>query len=318
MAAFAGHSSLRAWRSRPDRDELRDHLQDAALAAASPSAAPAGPEAALRAAVARALAGDAHWAAPGAVSWVESTGSTNADLVAVGQRARAEPAPIAARMLRMAHRQTGGRGRLARGWSTPPEAGFAVSLGFALPLAPAALSGFALVCGLAVHTVLQALGAPVRLKWPNDVLGPDGRAKLGGILVEIVQLDAVRTWVVVGIGLNLRAGAALSAQWGRAIADLESLGLGAIDRFALAAALAAALEARIDAFVGAGFAPFVADFDIAHAFHRRRVTIDGDGAQAWSGVCEGVDARGEVLVRRADGRLVQVLSGDVSMAALEN
>lgn len=272
---------------------------------------------AVQAAVMRALPGAADWRMPGAVSWVEETGSTNADLMAIGQQARAERSPIAPRMLRMARRQTGGRGRLARGWTTPADASLAMSIGMALPLVPAALSGLTLVCGLAVHAAARALGASVQLKWPNDVLSGDGRAKLGGILVEIVQLDAQRTWVVIGIGVNLRAGEQLSAQWGRAIADLAALGAPDVDAVELGVAILAELEARVAQFVADGFAPFVDAFNDAHAFHGRMVSIDRDGVASSRGVCVGVDANGEVLIRSADGAIAHVLSGEVSMAAVE-
>ena len=271
----------------------------------------------VQAAVLRALPAAPAWAVPGAVSWVEETGSTNADLMAVGQQARAERSPIVARMLRMARRQNAGRGRLARGWTTPADAGLAMSIGMALPLVPTALSGFTLVCGLAVHAALRTAGAAVRLKWPNDVLSDDARAKVGGILVEIVQLDARRTWVVTGIGINLRAADQLSAQWGRAIADVAALGAPQADAVELAAAIVAELEARVAVFVADGFAPFVEDFNAAHAFHGRPVVLTQDGAPASHGVCVGVDARGEVLIRGADGAVAHVLSGEVSMAAME-
>ncbi len=279
------------------------------LAACSPAA--------LRAEVVRALPDDARWHAPEAVTAVDETGSTNADLVALAQRARAERRPVPARALRVAQRQTAGRGRLARAWSTPADAGLAMSIGLHTLLAPAALSGFALVCGLAVHAALADFGVDARLKWPNDIVAPDARAKLGGILVEIVQIDAGQTWVVVGIGINLRAGAVLSAQLGRAITDLDALGARGVETPLLAARIVAQLETRFGAFERAGFAPFVDAFDRCHAFHDAEVAIARDAVALLRGRCIGVDARGEVMIRCADGHIERVLSGEVSLSAAE-
>jgi BirA family biotin operon repressor/biotin-[acetyl-CoA-carboxylase] ligase len=73
-----------------------------------------------------------------------------------------------------------------------------------------------LVAGLAAR---QALGSPVRLKWPNDLVV--GELKVGGILVE-----AVGDVVVAGVGVNLwwpdpieGAGALLGADPGPEAAD---------------------------------------------------------------------------------------------------
>src|SRR5690606_21125731 len=44
----------------------------------------------------------------------------------------------------------------------------------------------------------------LRIKWPNDLLGPDGR-KVAGILAEMELGQGRVRYVVVGIGLNLTA-----------------------------------------------------------------------------------------------------------------
>jgi BirA family biotin operon repressor/biotin-[acetyl-CoA-carboxylase] ligase len=54
-----------------------------------------------------------------------------------------------------------------------------------------------LVAGLAMRAALGSLGADVRLKWPNDLMDPDG-AKVGGLLSEMS--DGV---LVIGVGVNL-------------------------------------------------------------------------------------------------------------------
>lgn len=268
---------------------------------------------AVRAELARALPLDMRWQEPQAVTVVDETGSTNADLVEFARTCLAERGPLPERMLRIARRQSAGRGRLTRSWRTPVGAGLAMSIGLSLPLAPARLGGFALVCGLAAHAALADFGLDVRLKWPNDIVDRQRHAKLGGILVELVQLAADRTWVVVGIGLNLRGGAALEGELGRAVGDLETLAGMSIEADLLAARIVAQLETRLPDFERAGFAPYAEVFDRVHALHERAVSVLGAPGIA-GGQCVGVDRRGEVLVRRADGRLERLLSGEVSLA----
>jgi len=111
-----------------------------------------------------------------------------------------EPAGLAV----LARRQTAGRGSRGRSWSSPSD-GLALSV-LLRPASPAATAGqWALLAGVAMHQALARFlpdGAPLALKWPNDVL-LDGR-KLGGILVESATGEDGRiAWVVLGFGANL-------------------------------------------------------------------------------------------------------------------
>ena len=125
----------------------------------------------------------------------------------------------------LASRQWSGRGQLRRSWVSEPGNLFAA---WRLPPSPqpwqnmvSVLAGWALCLGLA------ELGAPVRLKWPNDIL-LHGR-KVGGILIE-ERGDVL----LAGIGLNLvscpddaamrRDRACEAAALGEALPDLSIFG----------------------------------------------------------------------------------------------
>src|SRR5207302_4121878 len=98
-------------------------------------------------------------------------------------------------IVRVAHFQNGGRGRLDRSWSSPPGAGLTFSV-LLRPAAPTPTWGWLpLLAGVAVA---QAVGAAAKLKWPNDVLLGDQARKVAGILVQSAAGVAV-----VGIGLNV-------------------------------------------------------------------------------------------------------------------
>ncbi len=88
----------------------------------------------------------------------------------------------------VAERQTQGRGRLGRPWLSPPGNLYLslLLLGPMPPLLP-------LRAGVALA---QAAGCG-GLKWPNDLLSPDGR-KLGGILIE-----SEGNRVLIGVGVNV-------------------------------------------------------------------------------------------------------------------
>jgi BirA family biotin operon repressor/biotin-[acetyl-CoA-carboxylase] ligase len=126
---------------------------------------------------------------------VPVTGSTNDDVVELARAGAPEG------LVLVAEEQTGGRGRLDRGWRSPARAG----LTFSVLLRPPPTvpvhrrTWLPLLAGLAVQQAVERLGeVPARLKWPNDVLLGDDRTKLAGILV---QADGGA--VVVGVGLNV-------------------------------------------------------------------------------------------------------------------
>jgi BirA family biotin operon repressor/biotin-[acetyl-CoA-carboxylase] ligase len=91
-------------------------------------------------------------------------------------------------------RQSRGRGQLGRDWISPPGNLYAA---VRLPEASSDFSGMtSLILGYAVIRVLQELGLPAGLKWPNDIM-INGK-KAGGILIQN-RLGVS----VAGVGLNL-------------------------------------------------------------------------------------------------------------------
>lgn len=133
-----------------------------------------------------------------AAQWrqVESTGSTNADLVTA---ANADP-DLPHLTVLLTRDQRAGRGRLDRVWQAPAGAALAVSVLVRVADVPADARGWIpLVAGAVMATAVRAQlpGHDTGLKWPNDVL-VDGR-KICGILAEATAgLDAV----VIGSGIN--------------------------------------------------------------------------------------------------------------------
>ena len=120
------------------------------------------------------------------IDLVESTGSTNADLLA-------GDAPHGAVLI--ARHQSAGRGRRGRQWSAPADTQLIFSVLLRVTDVER-LGTLTLAAGLAVTDVI----APATLKWPNDVL-IDGR-KLCGILAEAASGPDGEFTVVVGVGLN--------------------------------------------------------------------------------------------------------------------
>jgi BirA family biotin operon repressor/biotin-[acetyl-CoA-carboxylase] ligase len=158
----------------------------------------------------------------------------------------------------------------------------------------AELSGLSLVVGLAIARVLKRLGAPVALKWPNDVLF-DGR-KLAGVLIELSGEVQGPVAVVIGIGLNL----ADPGEVGQPVAGLAEAGIH-IGRNELLATLLNELVVQLRRFDSEGFPAFQAEWHEHAAFLQHKVAITQAQGQPITGQCVGVDASGALLVETEAG-----------------
>ncbi|MCO4892850.1 biotin--[acetyl-CoA-carboxylase] ligase [Cupriavidus sp. WGtm5] len=252
---------------------------------------------------------------PGLRDWtvelVEETGSTNADLTARCRRAPWSEAGT----LRLAHRQTAGRGRQGRPWQG--QAGMTFSVALPLALAPAQLSGLSLAVGLALAEALgdvaPALAARVGLKWPND-LQIDGR-KLAGILIESVPAGPQRVWAVIGIGLNLVRDAQMEAALGRQLAGVAEAMPGfdaGRDAPRLLAAVLERLAAMRADFLAHGFGPMARRWSAADAYRDQPVRLLHDGQVIAEGMARGVDEAGHLLLETPAG-LERIASGELSL-----
>ncbi|MGQ9754158.1 MAG: biotin--[acetyl-CoA-carboxylase] ligase [Thermaceae bacterium] len=112
----------------------------------------------------------------------------------------------------LAEVQTKGRGRRGRAWLS--EGG--QSLTFSLLLRPnLPLSDLGLLPLLSGVALAEAVGVG-GLKWPNDLLSPDGR-KMAGILLEAEVQGEEVAFALLGVGINVLSappGAAALSEWG--------------------------------------------------------------------------------------------------------
>lgn len=275
-------------------------------------------------------------AAPfGGVDWVAETGSTNADLLA---RARASglgqtPAPGQSRQnapgdhssagrargkpwLLGAHLQQTGRGRAGRAWQNRPGQALMFSCAFDTSLAPASLPVLSPLAGLVACEALRAIAGPggdrLCVKWPNDVQW--GNGKLAGVLVETTRnpgAPAAGHTVVIGMGMNLLDGAALSQALGREVADWASSGCGAA-LSDVVAEVALAWRAALAQVESEGFAAFVGRFRRLDALEGRDIKVLDRGNVLHQGLGCGVDAQGRLCVRTWEGE-VPVSVGEISV-----
>jgi BirA family biotin operon repressor/biotin-[acetyl-CoA-carboxylase] ligase len=228
----------------------------------------------------------------------------------------------------VADHQTAGRGRLGRTWEAPAGANLLLSVLLRPELEPAQRHLATTAVALAAVDAIDASGSVevpgdgvgggpvvIGIKWPNDLVAPDGR-KVAGVLAE-ADLAPDRTMgpapVVVGIGINVNWPAVdgdLPPELRGTAASLRELAGAELDREALLAALLEALGPRAAALdTAAGRSALAGDL-------RARCTTLGTTVQvtvpdgSFVGTAAAVTVDGHLVVD-VDGTRRVVVAGDV-------
>jgi BirA family biotin operon repressor/biotin-[acetyl-CoA-carboxylase] ligase len=191
--------------------------------------------------------------------------------------------------------QTAGRGRQGRVWTAPPDKALLYSA-IVRPLQERHAM-LPLAVPLAVCATAEELQPGVRcgVKWPNDVQ-VEGR-KLAGILIEARPQDG---WAVVGVGLNLAiAPAEFPPELRETATSLRGIDIDSA-RHALNRQLAKWIEAEPTTVLSA--------WRERDALRGREIAWEGG-----SGVADGVDDRGYLLVLTPDGDRIPLGAGEVHL-----
>jgi BirA family biotin operon repressor/biotin-[acetyl-CoA-carboxylase] ligase len=202
-----------------------------------------------------------------------------------------------------AERQTGGRGRMGRVWTSEPGNLHASTLLRLRPGDPPAPT-LALVSAVAAQETAQAMlpSGLVTIKWPNDLMV--GNAKLCGMLLER-QGDAV----IAGFGMNVAHAPELPD---RAATSLAARGAAPdIDAAAVATDLAARFAHWLDLWRREGVERIRAAWlRAAHEPGTPLRVVQPDGSEL-HGAFDGLTADGGLILALEDGARHVIHAGDV-------
>lgn len=234
--------------------------------------------------------------APFEVEFHETIGSTN-------DRARALAADGASDVVVLADRQTGGRGRLDRGWASP-SGGVWLSILLRPALASTEVPLLTLAAGVATVRAVDAVGVDAGLKWPNDVVLPDptdsgAERKLAGILTESAGETGRTDWVIIGVGLNANVDAGTLPDGATSLRDIA----GDVDRRRLVQRLLESFDALRD-----DPEAILPAWRAASSTLGRRVRVEA-ASETVEGTALDVEPPGRLVIETDDGP-VRVHAGD--------
>ena len=236
--------------------------------------------------------------------WFAEVGSTNDVAKQLAEEGAAHGEVV------VAERQTAGRGRRGRPWTSPPGRNVAMSIVLRPDLPPSRAPELTLLASVAVCQAIRQAGVAAGIKWPNDILAR-GR-KLAGILTEMAAEPDQLQWVVLGIGVNVNA---RPEDFPEEIRDTAtSLAIERsepVPRALFAAATLSAIEEWLDRHAADGFGPVRAAWrGMSDTLGRAVSARGGDGEVV--GTAEDIDDSGALLIRTEQG-IRRVVAGDVQL-----
>ena len=243
------------------------------------------------------------------VEYFETLDSTNTE--AERLLANGKEAPF----IVLAQSQTAGRGRLGRKWHSSDKGNIYLSLALRPFILPERLKPFTLWMGLSLCRYIEdTLGIKLGLKWPNDILSPDGK-KIAGILTEArLDADTVRD-LIFGLGLNISPQQDFPNELKMIAGSLTHTSGEHLDINALTAGIIKNILTSWEEFKdnhwADAFKEYWSRYDILTG---KVVTIQLRGEPV-TGLVEGIDEVGLLRIKSADGKIVSISSGEVTLGS---
>ncbi len=249
------------------------------------------------------------------ILYFSSTDSTNLAAKRLGEDGEKEGALV------IADEQTAGRGRSGRRWETPAGANIAMTLLLRPKIAADRISMITLVMGMAVAQAVRSLyDLPAMIKWPNDIV--IGSRKLCGILTEMsAELTGSGSaqpkvnYIVIGTGINANQREFPEELREKATSLIMELG-HPVDRAKLIAQVMQLFEEYYSLFAGTqDMTPLRDSYNAMLVNTGREIRVLEPGKE-YEGTAEGINDRGELMVRLPDGQLRAVYAGEVSVRGI--
>lgn len=208
-----------------------------------------------------------------------------------------------------AGQQKAGRGRRGRSWFSPPGNLYMTIILSAHPdrLRNAEI-GFAaaLAMAYAIEELCPAMKMSVQVKWPNDLLL--NRRKLGGILLEWLEIAGGSPYLTAGIGVNLAlypedVPYPATSLWHESGVQLEPADLRT--------AFCIRFLDWLHILDTEGFSPLRSAWLSRSAFLNETITILS-GSETLVGRYRGIDTQGFLQLEQRSGRIRAVTTGEVA------
>ena len=215
-------------------------------------------------------------------------------------------------LLVVCEEQTGGKGRLQRGWISPHHHGIWFSVVLKPPFLPQEAPKFTLLAAVAVVKAVNKIkGVDAAIKWPNDIL-LKGK-KMVGILTEMNAEFGHINYVVIGTGVNTNGE---PQDYPEDVRDIAiSVGDAAEEPFTRVEILCDILKNMEDLYelaVAQGFEAVLEEWKKYSCTLGQAVKVIAPD-KTYYGKAIDIDSEGLLIVEKDEGGIEKVVAGDVSI-----
>ncbi|MBO6133171.1 MAG: biotin--[acetyl-CoA-carboxylase] ligase [Lachnospiraceae bacterium] len=245
------------------------------------------------------------------IVFMDSTDSTNEEAKRRTKAASIDEKERLNGTIFVADYQDSGKGRRGRVWELPPGEGIAMSYLLTPEIKPDMAPMMTLIMALScVSGIIAATGLKSQIKWPNDIV--IGGKKIVGILTEMSLENAYISNVIVGTGINVNVGS-FPEEIGKNASSLMIEGRQRYSRTELLCRITESFESRYEAFLERGdLGAFLEEYNSICVNAGNRVKVH-DPKGEYEGFAKGINERGELIVEKDGGEVLNVYAGEVSV-----
>jgi len=246
------------------------------------------------------------------IIFFESVDSTNDSAMEIGAK-REYPEGIVV----IADAQKSGKGRLGRSWISPPDGNLYFTLLLRPSFPPREAPLLTLMAAVAVVSAIRDnTGLEAVIKWPNDILA--GGKKTGGILMEMRSDSSRINLIALGIGVNVNLFPEMLPKGVRELTTTIKQETGrSIERVKLFGAILSQLEYWYKILLNGDKKVLIDAWLSLDSTIGRRIKVERSGLseedKIISGIAEGINDDGQLLIRLSSGKVEKVSAGDVTI-----
>ena len=222
------------------------------------------------------------------------------------EEAKNAPMGASADRIYIAERQSAGRGRLGRSFSSG-SGGLYMTMRFEVPTSPNDATKITVLAAVAVARAIEQL-VPIKtgIKWVNDIFVCD--KKVSGILAEgVLGTDGKIALSVLGIGVNISN--ALPPELSEIAATLASF----TDRAPDVADLAGEIVKEVYALAQVPFGEIIEEYRARSVLIGKTVSVIKKCADEYSARVLGISDAGELILELDGGKRELLATGEVSV-----